>query len=77
MELIRILRVTLQLTQKELADRVGCDASFISLLESGKRDILETEYQVVIRLAREFNQDPDVLFPVPLGAPMSAVKGAA
>jgi len=35
---IRIVRSIRGLSQKQLAERVNCDHSYISLLESGKRE---------------------------------------
>jgi transcriptional regulator with XRE-family HTH domain len=45
---IRIARSLRNLTKKELAKRVDLDASYISLLETGKR---EPSFQVVERIA--------------------------
>jgi transcriptional regulator with XRE-family HTH domain len=61
---LRIARRIAGLTQLELATKVGVDDSFISLLESGKRDIRTTEYRTVVRLARALNVTPEELFPI-------------
>jgi transcriptional regulator with XRE-family HTH domain len=61
---LRTARRIARLTQLELATRVGVDDSFISLLESGKRDIHTTDYATVVRIARALNVTPDELFPV-------------
>lgn len=61
---LRIGRRIARLTQLELATRAGVDDSLISLLESGKRDILTTDYVTVVRLARALNVSADELFPV-------------
>lgn len=61
---LRTARRIAQLTQKQLADRVGVDDSFISMLESGKRDICTTDYRTVLRIARALNVTPEELFPV-------------
>jgi len=63
---LRTARRIARLTQLELAKRVGVDDSFISLLESGKRDIRTTDYATVVRIARALNVTPDELFPVPM-----------
>ena len=44
---LRRMRAALGLTQKELGDRIGCDAATISRLESGATPI---KYQHLIRL---------------------------
>jgi transcriptional regulator with XRE-family HTH domain len=61
---LRTARRIAKLTQLELATRAGVDDSFISLLESGKRDIRTTDYATVVRIARALNVTPDELFPV-------------
>jgi transcriptional regulator with XRE-family HTH domain len=54
------------ITQQELAKRAGVTDSFISLLESGKRDILNVAYGIVVRIARDgIGVAADQLFPVP------------
>jgi transcriptional regulator with XRE-family HTH domain len=62
---LRIARRIAGLTQLELANKVGVDDSFISMLENGKRDIRTTEYRTVVRLARALNVTPEELFPIP------------
>ncbi len=54
------------LTQQELAERAGVTDSFISLLESGKRDIRTTEHVTVVRLARALGVEPDEMWPIAL-----------
>jgi transcriptional regulator with XRE-family HTH domain len=61
---LRTARRIAKLTQLELATRAGVDDSFISLLESGKREIRTTDYETVVRIARALNVTPDELFPV-------------
>ena len=63
MELKTARRIA-RLTQQELAERSGVDDSFISLIESGKRDIRTVAYQTVVRIARTLGVEPDELFPV-------------
>jgi len=53
------------LTQPELAERVGVDVSFISLLESGKRDINTAGYALVMRLALALGVKPHQIGALP------------
>jgi transcriptional regulator with XRE-family HTH domain len=53
-----------RLNQQELADRAGVTASFICLLENGKRPIGSCSYQIVVRIARALNVEAEELFPV-------------
>lgn len=53
------------LSQAELAARVGCDGSYISILERGLRPISSARYVVLVRIARELKVNPFELFPVP------------
>jgi transcriptional regulator with XRE-family HTH domain len=73
---LRTARKIAGLTQQDLAERAGVTNAFISLLESGKRDIRTTDYATVVRIARALNVTADELFPVdelqvevPEGAP--------
>jgi transcriptional regulator with XRE-family HTH domain len=66
---LRTARRIARLTQVELADLAGVDDSFISLLESGKRDIRAVAYETVVRIARALNVTPDELFPVTTADP--------
>jgi transcriptional regulator with XRE-family HTH domain len=67
---LRVAREIARLTQQELADRAGVDNSFISLIESGKRDIYSVAYITVVRIARALHVTPvERLFPVPEGEP--------
>ena len=61
---LRTARRIARLTQLELAERAGVDDSFISLLESGKRDIRTVAYETVVRIARALNVTPNELFPM-------------
>jgi transcriptional regulator with XRE-family HTH domain len=61
---LRIARKIASLTQHELAERVGVTDSFISLIESGKRDIRSVGYQTVVRIAHALGVEPQELFPV-------------
>ena len=62
---LKTARKLARLTQQELADLAGVDNSFISVIESGKRDIHAVGYATVVRLARALGVEPDELFPVP------------
>jgi transcriptional regulator with XRE-family HTH domain len=61
---LRLARKIASLTQQELAERAGVTDSFISLIESGKRDIRSVGYETVVRIARALGVEPDELFPV-------------
>jgi transcriptional regulator with XRE-family HTH domain len=61
---LRTARKIARLTQHELAERAGVTDSFISLLESGKRDIDTVGYRTVVRIARALGVEPNELFPV-------------
>jgi transcriptional regulator with XRE-family HTH domain len=61
---LKIARRIARLTQEELATAAGVDNSFISLLESGKRDIETVNYKTVVLLARALNVSPEELFPI-------------
>jgi len=63
---LKTARKIAKLTQKELADLAGIDNSFISLIESGKRDIRTCGYEAVTRIALALNVRPDELFPIAL-----------
>jgi ribosome-binding protein aMBF1 (putative translation factor) len=73
---LRIGRRIARLTQLELATRAGVDDSLISLLESGKRDILTTDYVTVVRIARALNVSADELFPVAANETQAGKKDA-
>jgi transcriptional regulator with XRE-family HTH domain len=60
---LRLARHVARLSQHQLAQRANVDHSFISLLESGKRDIESVGYAVVVRIARALNVEPHDLFP--------------
>lgn len=62
---LRTARRIARLTQQELAVRAGVDDSFISLIESGKRDIRSVGYETVVRIARALGVEAGDLFPVP------------
>jgi transcriptional regulator with XRE-family HTH domain len=62
---LKLARKLARLTQKELADLAGVDDSFISMIESGKRDIRAVSYATVVRIARALGVEPHELFPVP------------
>ena len=61
---LKVARRIARLTQSELAAAAGVDGSFISLLESGKRDIETVNYRTVALLARALNVTPEELFPL-------------
>jgi HTH-type transcriptional regulator, competence development regulator len=67
---VRELRLTKRLTQRELADRLGIDFSYISKIENGKVDhppseelirrmatTLEADAEELLDLAGKFDQD--------------------
>ena len=62
---LRTARRIAKLTQRQLAERVGVDHSFISLIESGERSIGDTGYETVVAIARALNVEPHELFPIP------------
>lgn len=68
-ETIRTIRTAKLLTQQELADRVGVDISFISLLEAGKRNIRNVGYETVLRIAHALDVEPQGVFPVAVTPP--------
>lgn len=72
---LRVARKIASLTQQELAERVGVTDSFISLIESGKRDIRAVGYETVVRIAHALGVEPEDLWPVdPLPDPESGVR---
>ena len=62
---LKVARRIARLTQSELAAAAGVDDSFISLIESGKREIETVNYRTVVLLARALNVTPEELFPIP------------
>lgn len=62
--LLKLARKVAGLTQAELAKEAGVTNSFISLLESGKRDIRSVGYETVARIADALNVSPQDLFPL-------------
>ena len=60
---LRLARRIAGLSQQQLARRAHVDHSFISLLESGKRDIDSVGYAIVVRIAEALNVTPHELFP--------------
>lgn len=74
---LQIARQIAGITQQQLAERAGVTDSFISQLESGKRDILNVAYGTVVRIARDgIGVAPDKLFPVPPAAAVAADEDA-
>jgi transcriptional regulator with XRE-family HTH domain len=65
---LKVARRIARLTQRDLASAAGVDDSFISLIESGKRDIATVNYKTVVLLARALNVTPEELFPIPQAA---------
>lgn len=61
MELKKYRRIA-GLTQQQLADKAGVDATLISRLERGERQT--ASYETVVRLARALNLEPHELVPV-------------
>ncbi len=74
---LRIARKIAGLTQQDLAKRAGVTDSFISLIESGKRDIRSVGYETVVRIARALNVEPDELFPVTSAAAKASEEKSA
>ena len=66
---LKVARQIARLTQQQLADRAGVDASAISLLENDKRAYSKATYATIIRISRALNVDPEVLFPLEPAAP--------
>jgi transcriptional regulator with XRE-family HTH domain len=62
--LLKLARKVAGLTQAELAKEAGVTNSFISLLESGKRDIRSVGYETVARIADALGVSPQELFPL-------------
>lgn len=62
--LLKLARKVAGLTQAELAEKAGVTNSFISLIESGKRDIRSVGYETVARIAETLNVSPEDLFPL-------------
>jgi transcriptional regulator with XRE-family HTH domain len=56
-------RKAAELTKTQLAEQVGVDVSYISLLESGKRDVGSASYDILTCIARVLNVSPDSLLP--------------
>jgi transcriptional regulator with XRE-family HTH domain len=61
---LKLARKVAGLTQGELAKQAGVTKSFISLLESGKRDIRSVGYETVARIAEALGVSPQELFPL-------------
>ncbi|WP_423237082.1 helix-turn-helix domain-containing protein [Clostridium peptidivorans] len=55
---IKTLRIKNQLTQKQLADKLGLAQSTIGMIESGKRDV---SFEILIKIADLFNVSTDYL----------------
>lgn len=58
---IKALRNKNQLTQKQLAEKLGLAQSTIGMIESGKRDV---SYEILIKIADLFNVSTDFLLGV-------------
>ena len=61
---LKLARKVAGLTQAELAEKAGVTNSFISLIESGKRDIRSVGYETVARIADTLGVSPEDLFPL-------------
>jgi len=61
---LRLARKLAGITQEELAKRSGVTNSFISLLESNKRNVQAVAYETVVRMAHALGVEPTELFPV-------------
>jgi len=62
--LLKLARKVAGLTQAELAEAAGVTKSFISLLESGHRDLRSVGYETVARIADTLGVSPEDLFPL-------------
>jgi transcriptional regulator with XRE-family HTH domain len=62
--LLKLARKVAGLTQAELAKQAGVTKSYISLLESGQRDIRSVGYETVARIADALGVSPQELFPL-------------
>lgn len=60
---LRLARKIARLKQDELARRAGIDPTLLSQLENGHRSIRRQRYEIVVRLARALNLEPDELVP--------------
>ena len=61
---LKTARRIAQMTQAQLAERAGVDASLLSLVENGKKSIQSVGYGNVLRIARALNVEPHELFPL-------------
>ena len=61
---LKTARRIAKMTQAQLAERAGVDASLLSLVESGKKSIQSVGYGNVLRIARALNVEPHELFPL-------------
>jgi transcriptional regulator with XRE-family HTH domain len=59
---LKTARQIARLTQQQLAERARVDPALISRLETGARR--RPSYEVIIRISRVLNLDPEQLFPV-------------
>lgn len=69
MELRKYRRIA-GLTQAQLAQKAGVDATLISRLERGQRQT--ASYETIVRLARALNLEPEELVAVTLAPPREA-----
>lgn len=74
---LKVARQIARLTQQQLADRAGVDASAISLIENDKREYSRASYATIIRISRALNVDPEVLFPLEPVAPTAQESAPA
>jgi len=74
MELKKYRRIA-GLTQQQLADKSGVDATLISRLERNLRQT--ASYESVVRLARALNLEPEELVAVPVRSPSVAIPDDA
>jgi len=74
MELKKYRRIA-GLTQEQLAQKSGVDATIISRLERGERQ--KASYENIVRLARALNLEPEELVAVGVGpAAADGARGA-
>lgn len=62
--LLRVARRAAGLSQRRLARLANVDHSFVSLLESGDRQMRLVPYETVVLIARALNVDAEDLVPV-------------
>jgi transcriptional regulator with XRE-family HTH domain len=64
--LIKLLRTTMGLSQKDMADKVGISPNYLSLIESGKR---EASTEVISQIAKTLTISKEALLLASLETP--------